>query len=142
MSNILIQRQPPDATTIQGRINVDGTPVFFSLENAAKAIPAGTYNAKFYDSPRMQRVFNVPHFWVILLTDVPGRDMCEMHPGNRYVNFEGCIGVGETEGKDWIGESDIALKALLLMVQEPMTVEVRDPDPTGSFGSGAMIATG
>ena len=51
-------------------------------------IPAGTYQASLYDSPR--------HGIVVLLDDVPGRSMIEIHAGNYTTQIEGCILVGDS----------------------------------------------
>ena len=46
-------------------------------------IPEGTYNWIIYQSPR--------HGKVLLLKDVPGRSMIEMHVGNYTSDILGCI---------------------------------------------------
>ena len=51
-------------------------------------IPAGTYNARQYDSPK--------HGRVILLDDVPERSMIEIHAGNFTRQIEGCILAGDS----------------------------------------------
>lgn len=51
-------------------------------------IPAGTYPAIKYKSPR--------HGTVILLENVPDRSMIEIHSGNYTRQIEGCILVGDS----------------------------------------------
>jgi len=59
------------------------------LDNARNisCIPAGTYQAVKYTSPK--------HGQVILLEGVPGRSFIEMHTGNFTYQIEGCILVGD-----------------------------------------------
>lgn len=54
-------------------------------------IPVGTYPISVYMSPK--NGFNV-----YLLSDVPGYDMIEIHPGNTYADTAGCILVGNEIG--------------------------------------------
>jgi Family of unknown function (DUF5675) len=123
---LTIKRQSKDATTILGTMFLDDVQTCFTLENAALCIPAGTYPADLYPSPHFG--FIVPR-----LTNVPGRVDIEVHPGNSCKDFHGCIGVGSTQSHDWIGESNAAFKALMLKLDEPLTVVVEDvPDPSRS----------
>ena len=120
---LTIKRQSHDATTILGVLFVDGVRECYTLENAALAIPAGTYRAEIFPSPHFG-------YSVVRLLDVPGRDAIEIHPGNSAAATHGCICVGTTETHDWIGESIVAFHALMLKVAEPLTVTVEDvPDP-------------
>ena len=125
---LTVARQSKDDTTILGSLAVDGARTCFTLENAALCIPAGTYRVGLYLSPHFG--FLVPR-----LFDVPGRDFIELHPGNSYKDFHGCIGVGNTESHDWIGDSGAAFHALMKQLVEPVTITVEDvPDPPRSAG--------
>lgn len=127
---LTVKRQSKDVTTILGTLFVDTEQECFTLENAALCIPPGMYQADLYPSPHFG--FIVPR-----LTNVPGRVDIEVHPGNSFKDFHGCIGVGATESHDWIGESDAAFKALMLKLDEPLTVVVEDiPDPPVSLSGG------
>ena len=120
---LTVARQSKDTTTILGTLSIDAVRTCFTLENAALCIPAGTYHIGLYPSPHFG--FLVPR-----LLDVPGRDFIEMHPGNSFKDFHGCIGVGNTQSHDWIGDSGAAFHALMAKLVEPVTITVEDvPDP-------------
>jgi len=66
----------------------------FTLE-PARPIPEGAYRCSMYNSPRLMRE-------VILLHDVPGYSMIEIHPGNSANDTEGCILLGGLRGVDCV----------------------------------------
>lgn len=96
-----------------GELFVDGKFECFTLEDKVRpvkihgetAIPEGIYEVIINFSPRFKkqlpRLLNVPNFEGILI-----------HPGNSAVNTDGCILVGTTKSKDFIGNSRVAFKAL------------------------------
>lgn len=69
------------------------------------AIPKGTYSVSISYSPRFKR--QLP-----LLKDVPGFSGIRIHPGNTAKDTEGCLLVGETRGKDFVGRSRKAFNKL------------------------------
>lgn len=73
------------------------------------AIPYGTYPSLFSMSNRFQRV--LPE-----VLNVPGFKGIRIHAGNTSVDTEGCILLGMTKQKDFIGESRIAMSNFFLKV--------------------------
>lgn len=75
------------------------------------AIPAGTYEVKLTMSTRFKRILplliNVPHF-----------DGIRIHRGNTAKDSLGCIIVGFTKDKDFVGKSKDAEEALIKRLQE------------------------
>lgn len=85
-------------------------------------IPAGIYDAVKYDSPK--------HGEVLLLLDVHGRDMIEIHSGNYTRQILGCILVGD--GIKFLDSDDIpdvtnsrnTLAKLLDVITESVPVHI------------------
>ena len=86
------------------------------------AIPKGTYKVINSFSNRFQKylpeLVNVPQFAGI-----------RIHAGNRSTNTEGCILLGATKSKDFIGNSQIAFKAFFTKIKavektEKITIEI------------------
>lgn len=81
--------------TLEDRVRPEGEKVY-----GKTAIPEGTYEVKLTHSPRFKRILpeilNVPNFSGI-----------RIHSLNKAEESEGCIGVGEWNGKDtnWISNS-------------------------------------
>lgn len=90
--------------------------------NDISCIPAGTYEYVKYDSPR--------HGAVLLLLDVPGRSMVELHAGNYTRQIEGCILVGDSlkylDGDSILDvtNSKRTLKKLLSLLPHSGTIEI------------------
>lgn len=96
-----------DKSTI-GSLCVDGVFECFTLEdNAAIAIPTGRYQVVVTYSIRFKTMLPI-------LLNVPGRSGIRVHAGNTEADTEGCILVGQARGADWIGNSRLALNALLM----------------------------
>jgi len=85
-------------------------------------IPEGTYRAVKYNSPK--------HGEVILLKDVPGRSMIEIHTGNHTRQIKGCVLVGDSL-KYLYGDSILdvtnskaTLAKLMNLLPDEFTVEI------------------
>lgn len=96
------------ADTLEDRVRPEGEKVY-----GKTAIPEGTYEVKLTYSPRFKKmlpeILNVPNFSGI-----------RIHSLNKAEESEGCIGVGEWNGKDtnWISNSRKAFNKLFAILQE------------------------
>lgn len=94
--------------TLEDRVRPEGEKVY-----GQTAIPEGTYEVKLTYSPRFKKILpeilNVPNFSGI-----------RIHSLNKAEESEGCIGVGEWNGKDtnWISNSRKAFNKLFAILQE------------------------
>lgn len=131
----LIRRWPKEKCTI-GELLVDGDWACFTLEDIERlvkiagetAIPVGRYRVEITHSQRFDR--ELP-----LLIDVPGFTGIRIHAGNTDADTRGCILVGRRAYDESIGESRLALDALMAKLEkakDPIWISVEDPgDPTG-----------
>lgn len=94
--------------TLEDRVRPEGEKIY-----GKTAIPEGTYEVKLTYSPRFKKILpeilNVPNFSGI-----------RIHSLNKAEESEGCIGVGEWNGKDtnWISNSRKAFNKLFAILQE------------------------
>ncbi len=131
MQLVLTRKTFTDTSTI-GELTVDGAFQCFTLEDVPRdrkipgktAIPAGTYEVIINHSPKFGR--DMPR-----LLDVPGFEGILIHFGNKPEDTDGCILVGSSEGKDFIGSSRVAFDALFAKLAkavrggEAVAIEVR-----------------
>lgn len=109
-----------DKSTI-GRLSVDGREFCWTLEDVVRpdgvkiygktAIPAGQYEVIINWSNRFKRLLP-------LLLRVPRFEGIRIHSGNTAENTEGCILVGYTMRRDWIGQSRLAFRDLFGLMRE------------------------
>lgn len=76
-------------TAVQGRLFLGSTFICFTLENAAKAIPAGLYKLSNGKSPKFKR--ELP---LVYNDKVPATRGIRIHVGNSAKDSNGCILVG------------------------------------------------
>ncbi len=94
--------------TLEDRVRPEGEKVY-----GKTAIPEGAYEMVLSYSPRFKKILpeilNVPNFTGI-----------RIHSLNKAEESEGCIGVGEWNGKDtnWISNSRIAFNELMSLLQK------------------------
>lgn len=74
---------------ILGSLYLNGQMVCYTLENAAKAIPCGTYTVQNSRSPKFKR--ELP---LIYNGNVPASRGIRLHVGNTVASSSGCILVG------------------------------------------------
>ncbi len=110
---LLLVRKLFTAESTIGELSIDGVDECLTLEDAVRdhkvpdvtAIPAGTYDVTIRYSPKFKRA--MPR-----LGDVPGYTGVLIHWGNTAKDTSGCILVGRSESKNFIGSSRAAFDAL------------------------------
>ena len=111
-----------DNSTI-GELLIDGVFECFTLEDKERdikikgetAIPKGTYKVIINESNRFKRLLP-------LLIDVPNFEGVRVHSGNSNHDTEGCILVGQTRNKNYIGQSRKAFEKLFAKMQKAKTI--------------------
>lgn len=115
--NLTVTRDVLSDTSTMGLLDIMGLFQCYTLELPMSfegqqnvpdrtCIPDGTYNIEIRWSPR--HGFEVP--WIL---DVPNRADIEIHPANDPQELLGCVAVGQTRAKDWVGASQLAFGALM-----------------------------
>ena len=109
-----------------GRLYVNGRFEAFTLEDKVRpegvkiagstAISEGHYEVIIDRSNRFKR--EVPH-----ILDVPMFEGIRIHWGNRSKDTEGCILLGQTAGKDFIGHSVESFNAFFEKLEEALKTE-------------------
>ena len=115
---ITIKRLYKTDTSVIGELLVNGIWECFTLEDAERpvkikgetAIPKGTYRVIINESNRFKRLLP-------LLIDVPNFEGVRIHSGNSNHDTEGCILVGQTRNKNYIGQSRKAFEKLFKKMQ-------------------------
>ena len=96
-----------------GELTIDGKFECYTLEDKERevkiksetAIPKGAYKVIINQSNRFKKLLP-------LLLSVPNFEGARIHPGNTNHDTEGCILVGRTKSKDFIGQSRKAFESL------------------------------
>lgn len=110
---IKIKRLYRSENSTIGEMTVDGKWECYTLEDKEReikiksetAIPKGTYKVIINQSNRFKKLLP-------LLLNVPNFEGVRIHPGNSNHDTEGCILVGRTRSKDFIGQSRKAFESL------------------------------
>lgn len=110
---IAIKRLYKSENSTIGEMTVDGKWECYTLEDKERevkiksetAIPKGTYKVIINQSNRFKKLLP-------LLLNVPNFEGVRIHPGNTNHDTEGCILVGRTRSKDFIGQSRKAFESL------------------------------
>jgi hypothetical protein len=116
---IQIKRLHRTENSTIGELLVDGVWECYTLEDVERdvkiknetAIPKGTYKVIINQSNRFKRLLP-------LLLNVPNFEGVRIHSGNTNHNTEGCILVGRTRSKDFIGQSRKAFDSLFAKMQK------------------------
>lgn len=103
-------RDTETENSVTGRLYADGEFLCFTLENAWKdneprvsCIPEGVYPLSTKEYGRYWEKYKpLP---IPILEDVPNRSQILIHPGNFPKDTLGCILVGDTRSKDFVGNS-------------------------------------
>ena len=115
---ITVKRLYKTDNSVIGEMLIDGIFECFTLEDAERpvkikgetAIPKGTYRVIINESNRFKRLLP-------LLIDVPNFEGIRIHSGNSNHDTEGCILVGQTRNKNYIGQSRKAFDKLFKKMQ-------------------------
>jgi hypothetical protein len=116
---ITVKRLYRGDNSVIGELSIDGIFECFTLEDLERpvkikgetAIPKGTYKVIINESNRFKRLLP-------LLLNVPGFEGVRIHSGNTNHNTEGCILVGQSRNKDFIGQSRKAFEKLFKKMQK------------------------
>lgn len=98
---LILVRETATEKAVQGCLFLNDTFICYTLENAAKAIPAGGYNIENSKSPKFKR--ELP---LLYNKDVPAKKGIRVHVGNDAVkDSSGCVLVGMGRKGDKLTES-------------------------------------
>ncbi|HEX8186352.1 MAG TPA: DUF5675 family protein [Blastocatellia bacterium] len=119
----LVRKTFTEQSTI-GDLSVNGKQECFTLEDKVRAvkihgktaIPAGIYEVAITFSDKFKKPLP-------LLLNVPNFAGVRIHSGNTAADTEGCILVGTTKGKDVVGNSRVAFKALFAKIEAALKKE-------------------
>jgi hypothetical protein len=123
-----IVRNPSRSTekSTEGRLYIDDVQACFTLEDrdrfletagcAAKVygetcIARGNYQVKIDYSPHFGK--DMPHILELDGSEVKCFSGIRIHSGNTDRDTEGCVLLGEVEGDNWIGNSQMAFNAFM-----------------------------
>ena len=130
---LTLVREPTCEGFTRGELFIDGVPEAFTLEDQVSevkipgetAIPAGRYRVVLTHSPRFKKV--LPE-----LLEIPGFKGIRIHSGNDASHTEGCILVGQRQGKSAVFESKQAMLELMAALDaaveggEQIWIEIRN----------------
>ena len=122
---ITVKRLHKTDTSTIGELSINGLFECYTLEDVERpvkiknetAIPKGTYKVIINQSNRFKRLLP-------LLIDVPGFEGVRIHSGNSNHDTEGCILVGRTRSKDFIGQSRKAFEKLFKKMQAAKNITI------------------
>jgi len=122
---IEIKRLYKTTNSTIGELLVDGIWECYTLEDIERpvkikgetAIPRGTYKIIINQSNRFKKLLP-------LFLNVPNFEGVRIHPGNTNHDTEGCILVGRTRSKDFIGQSRKAFDSLFDKMQKAKEITV------------------
>jgi hypothetical protein len=122
---IIVQRGTSSAKSTIGEMSIDGDYFCFTLEDVVRppgvkvqdqtAIPPSRYRVTIEHSPAFKR--DMPR-----LHGVEGFTGILIHNGNTADHTSGCILVGATRSKDFIGNSVATFNALFALIQARVAI--------------------
>ena len=120
---LLITRDTYNKTETFGKLFINGLYVCETLElpwldnqRRISCIPKGVYKVIPRSSAKYKEHLHV--------TNVPGRDLILIHPGNKAQDTNGCILPGMIRGKDQVLNSLVAMKEILKQTQGKTNIEL------------------
>lgn len=134
---LVLQREFLTSDATLGCLSSGGAKLCYTLEDIVRdpgdpkiygrtSIPAGLYRVEISMSQRFKKPLPI-------LLNVPGFTGVRIHAGNTSADTEGCILVGLTKGKDFVGKSQMAMSLLQPRIQdaldrgEEVWIEIRNP---------------
>lgn len=124
---IVVVRDTFTENSTIGKMLIDGAFFCYTLEDTIRdtkiagetAIPYGTYKVIVNMSNRFKRLMP-------LLLNVPNFEGVRIHNGNTKEHTHGCILVGATKSKDFIGDSKVTFNKLMIKLNgvKDITLEV------------------
>lgn len=123
---IVVKRMTFTDNSTIGEMFIDGKFFCYTLEDKVRdvkiktitAIPYGEYEVKITMSNRFKKLMP-------LLLNVPNFEGVRIHAGNDSTHTEGCILVGNTKGKDFIGESVVAFNELMNKLKNEKSIKIK-----------------
>ena len=108
-------------TAILGSLYLNGAFICYTLENSAKAIPAGLYSIENSRSPKFGR--ELP---LLFSDNVPSRRGVRIHAGNTYQDSAACVLVGmkRDDAKERIDESKDAEKMVTMLCRNVRSLAI------------------
>ena len=106
---------------ILGSLYLNGAFICYTLENSAKAIPAGLYSIENSKSPKFGR--ELP---LLFSDNVPSRRGARIHAGNTYQDSAACVLVGmkRDDAKERIDESKDAEKMVTMLCRNVRSLAI------------------
>ena len=106
---------------ILGSLYLNGAFICYTLENSAKAIPAGLYSIENSKSPKFGR--ELP---LLFSDNVPSRRGVRIHAGNTYQDSAACVLVGmkRDDAKERIDESKDAEKMVTMLCRNVSSLAI------------------
>lgn len=122
---LLLKRIHRTESSTIGELYVDGVFECYTLEDVERdvkiksetAIPKGKYSVSITMSNRFKKMLP-------LLQNVPNFEGVRIHSGNTNHDTEGCILVGQTRLKDFIGNSRKAFDSLFKKMQNSKSITI------------------
>jgi len=122
---LLLKRLHKTENSTIGELYVDGKFECYTLEDKERdvkiksetAIPKGTYIVGITLSNRFKKLLPI-------LINVPNFEGVRIHSGNTNHDTDGCILVGTTRSKDFIGNSRIAFQRLFKKMQSAKDITI------------------
>jgi hypothetical protein len=119
----VIRKEFSPISTI-GELHIDDVYFCYTLEDTIRevkiqnetAIPYGTYEVVITPSKRFQR--DMP-----LLLNVPNFEGVRMHKGNTDKDTDGCILLGMSKSKDFIGHSALAFDTFFPFLEKALQTD-------------------
>ena len=121
MSQITLIRDVKGDKAILGSLYLNGAFICFTLENAAKAIPAGLYSIENSKSPKFKRELPLLHN-----AQVPASRGIRIHVGNTVASSSGCVLVGMGRNGDSLTESTQAETMVTMLCRNETNLVIVD----------------